>query len=123
MVYTQRECDQDLIRMTAEYLDAVTPFIPKGAPDSVYAAFTSTAINIGKTGWRGSQLKSGWVPAPYMAALARGDYRAACDLLAAPWPGKYGTAPGYKATVGGYPSKGLGNRRSADAGMCRSGLK
>lgn len=120
--YTLAECDADLMKMVQEYAGSVTPYLPKDAPASVVAAFTSTAVNIGKSGWRGSQFTSGWVPAPYMAALSKGEYKRACDLLEAPWPGKYGTARGYKATIGGYPSKGLGNRRHNDAEMCRSDL-
>lgn len=120
--YTQAECDQNLVLMTKEYYDAVRPWIPANAPASVVAGFTSTAVNIGKAGWKGSQFASGFVPAPYMEDLKAGRWKAACDKIAAPWPGKYGTAPGYKATIGGYPSKGLGSRRASDAALCRSGL-
>lgn len=121
-LYTQRECDIDLLKSTDEYMRAVRPYLPKGAPASVVAAFTSTAINIGKSGWRGSQFTHKYVEAPYMADLRAGRWKAACDKLEAPWPGKYGIARGYKATIGGYPSKGLGNRRASDAQLCRSGL-
>lgn len=121
-LYTQTECDLDLIRMTQEYMDAVKPHLRKDTPATVVAAFTSTAINIGKSGWRGSQFTHKYVEAPYMAALRSGDWKAACAALEAPWPGKFGMAPGYKATIGGYPSKGLGNRRASDAILCRSGL-
>lgn len=121
--YTLRECDIDLLKMTQEYYSAVRPYLRADTPDTVVAAFTSTAVNIGKAGWRGSQFTRSYVEAPYMAALRAGDWRTACDKLEAPWPGKYGTAPGYKATIGGYPSKGLGNRRASDAKLCRSGLK
>lgn len=120
--YTLAECDRDLLLMADEYSKAVTPYLPKNAPASVVAAFTSTAINIGKTGWRGSQFTNSYVEAPYMADLRAGRWKPACDKLEAPWPGKFGTAPGYKATIGGYPSKGLGNRRASDARLCRSGL-
>lgn len=120
--YTQAECDIDLLKSTDEYMRAVRPYIPKDAPASVVAAFTSTAVNIGKSGWRGSQFTHSYVEAPYMAALRDHNWKLACAKLEAPWPGKYGTAPGYKATIGGYPSKGLGNRRASDAALCRSGL-
>lgn len=122
LVYTVAECDKDLLRTTKEYLDAVTPYLRKDAPPTVIAAFTSTAINLGKSGWRGSQFPDRYVEAPYMPALRAGNWKLACDLIAAPWKGKYGVAPGYKATIGGYPSKGLGNRRASDAELCRSGL-
>lgn len=120
--YTLAECDQDLLKMTSEYYASVLPYLRKDTPPSVAAAFTSTAVNIGKSGWRGSQFTSVYVEAPYMADLRAGRWKAACDKLEAPWKGKYGTAPGYKATIGGYPSKGLGNRRASDAKLCRSGL-
>lgn len=120
--YTLAECDRDLLQMTAEYASAVTPYLRPDTPPTVAAAFVSTAVNIGKSGWRGSQFTHKYVEAPYMAALRSGDWKRACALLEAPWPGKYGTAPGYKATIGGYPSKGLGNRRASDARLCRSGL-
>lgn len=122
LVYTVAECDKDLLQTTKEYLDAVTPYLRKDTPETVIAAFTSTAINIGKTGWRGSQFSNSYVEAPYMEPLRKGQWKLACDLIASPWQGKYGVAPGYKATIGGYPSKGLGNRRASDAALCRSGL-
>lgn len=121
--YTLAECDTDLLRMAAEYSKAVVPYLRTDTPPTVAAAFVSTAVNIGKSGWRGSQFTNRYVEAPYMADLRAGRWKAACDKLEAPWPGKYGTAPGYKATIGGYPSKGLGNRRASDAKLCRSGLK
>lgn len=120
--YTQAECDADLLRTTEEYMRAVAPYLRMDTPDSVVAAFTSTAMNIGKTGWRGSSFKSGYVEAPYMKHLRSGNWAAACDALEAPWKTKYGYARGYKATIKGKPSKGLGNRRAADAKLCRSGL-
>lgn len=121
-LYTQAECDKDLLAMTDEYMQAVRPYLRKDTPASVVAAFTSTAVNIGKSGWRGSQFTKSYVEAPYMVHLRSGNWKAACDAIEAPWPGKYGIAPGYKATIGGYPSRGLGNRRSSDANLCRSGL-
>lgn len=121
--YTLAECDTDLLRMTAEYSKAVIPYLRTDTPPTVAAAFISTAVNIGKSGWRGSQFTNRYVEAPYMADLRAGRWKSACDKLEAPWPGKFGTAPGYKATIGGYPSKGLGNRRASDAKLCRSGLK
>lgn len=120
--YTQRECDIDLLRSTDDYMRAVLPYMRKDTPATVVAAFTSTAINVGKSGWRGSQFTHKYVEAPYMADLRAGRWKAACDKLEAPWQGKHGIARGYKATIGGYPSKGLGNRRSSDAQLCRSGL-
>lgn len=120
--YTQAECDMDLLRMTADYQAAVTPYLRKDTPATVVAAFTSTAANIGKSGWRGSQFTKTYVEAPYIVYLRAGLWKEACDALEAPWKGKYGMAPGYKATIGGYPSKGLGNRRAKDANLCRSGL-
>lgn len=120
--YTQAECDADLLRMTDEYMQAVLPYLRKDTPATVVAAFTSTAANIGKSGWRGSQFTNSYVEAPYMKHLRSGDWGKACDALEAPWKGKYGIAQGYKATIGGYPSKGLGNRRAKDAGLCRSGI-
>lgn len=120
--YTLAECDADLLRMTAEYHRAVVPYLRADTPPTVVAAFVSTAVNIGKSGWRGSQFPSKYVEAPYMADLRAGRWKAACDKLEAPWKGKYGIARGYKATIGGYPSKGLGNRRASDARLCRSGL-
>ncbi|AWD90631.1 lysozyme [Pseudomonas phage Njord] len=122
MRYTQEECDKDLLAMTNEYMQAVRPYLRKDTPDTVVAAFTSTAVNIGKSGWRGSQFTKQYVDAPYMDALRAGKWREACNAIEAPWKGKYGMAPGYKATIGGYPSKGLGNRRASDAALCRSGL-
>lgn len=122
MQYTQLECDKDLLRTTNEYMQAVLKYMPKGAPDTVVAGFTSTAINLGKSGWRGSQFTNSYVEAPYMQHLRARNWKAACDAIEAPWKGKYGMAPGYKATIGGYPSKGLGNRRASDAALCRSGL-
>lgn len=121
--YTLAECDADLLRMAAEYASAVVPYLRTDTPPTVAAAFVSTAVNIGKTGWRGSQFTNSYVEAPYMADLRAGRWKAACDKLEAPWKGKYGIARGYKATIGGYPSKGLGNRRASDAKLCRSGLK
>lgn len=120
--YTQDECDLDLLKSTLEYHNAVIPYLRPDTPVSVVAAFTSTAVNIGKSGWRGSQFPNRYVEAPYMAHLRAGRWAAACDALEAPWKGKYGIAKGYKATIGGYPSKGLGNRRHDDAALCRSGL-
>ncbi|AWD90723.1 lysozyme [Pseudomonas phage Achelous] len=122
MSYSVLECDKDLLAMTSEYMAAVTPYLRKDTPATVVAAFTSTAVNIGKSGWRGSQFTNSYVEAPYMVYLRAGRWKEACDALEAPWPGKYGIAPGYKATIGGYPSKGLGNRRASDATLCRSGL-
>lgn len=121
-LYTQTECDIDLLYTTQDYMAAVTKYLRKDTPASVVAAFTSTAVNIGKSGWRGSQFPKSYVEAPYMPALRSGRWEEACNLLEAPWPGKYGTAKGYKATIGGYPSKGLANRRASDAALCRSGL-
>lgn len=120
--YTQAECDHDLLKTTNEYMQAVLPYLRPDTPATVIAAFTSTAVNIGKSGWRGSQFTNSYVEAPYMAHLRAGRWKAACDALEAPWKGKYGMARGYKATIGGYPSKGLGNRRHDDAELCRSGL-
>lgn len=121
--YTQSECDRDLLMTTNEYTQAVLPYLRPDTPQTVIAAFTSTAVNIGKAGWRGSQFQTKYVEAPYMAALREGRWRDACNALEAPWKGKYGISRGYKATIGGYPSKGLGNRRHDDAELCRSGLK
>lgn len=120
--YTVAECDADLLKMTNEYMRAVAPYLRPDTPDSVVAAFTSTAINIGKTGWRGSQFTHSYIEAPYMQHLRSGNWPAACNALEAPWKGKHGIARGYKATINGYPSKGLGNRRHSDAELCRSGL-
>ncbi|AWD90676.1 lysozyme [Pseudomonas phage Nerthus] len=122
MRYTEEECNKDLLKTTNEYLVAVSKYLRPDTPDTVVAGFTSTAINLGKSGWRGSQFTNSYVEAPYMAHLRAGRWKEACDAIEAPWKGKYGIAPGYKATIGGYPSKGLGNRRASDAALCRSGL-
>lgn len=111
--YTMQECDQDLVLMYTEYHKAIELYVPPDAPASVHATFTSLAINTGKTGWR---------HVIFTVPLARRDWLAACNAIEAPWKGKHGWAKGYKATINGYPSKGLENRRRDDAAYCRSGL-
>lgn len=120
--YTLRECDLDLLAMAEEYRASVAVYLPKSAPTSVQAAFTDMAVNLGKSGWRGSDIRGVWFPAPYMAALAKEDWKAACAGIEAPWKGKLGIAKGYKATIQGKPSRGLENRRKATAELCRGGL-
>lgn len=111
--YTVRECDQDLVKTYLEYHKAIELYVPADAPASVHAAFTSLAINTGK---------SGWVHVRFTEPLARRDWKAACNAIEAPWKGKHGIAKGYKATIQGVPSRGLENRRRDDAAYCRSGL-
>jgi lysozyme len=111
--YTVQECDKDLVQMYLEYHKAIEPYVPPDAPASVHAAFTSLAINTGKTGWRHAR---------FLGPLSKRDWKAACDAIEAPWQGKHGMAKGYKATINGKPSRGLENRRRDDAAYCRSGL-
>lgn len=111
--YTVQECDKDLVSMYLEYHKAIELYVPKSAPASVHAAFTSLAINAGKTGWKHVR---------FTEPLARGDWLAACNAIEAPWKGKHGVSRGYKATINGTPSRGLENRRRDDAAYCRSGL-
>lgn len=111
--YSVQECDQDLVLMYREYHTAIELYVPPDAPASVHAAFTSLAINIGKTGW---------VHARFTGPLSRRDWLAACNAIEAPWKGRHGVSRGYKATINGTPSRGLENRRRDDAAYCRSGL-
>lgn len=111
--YTVQECDRDLVKTYLEYYKAVELYVPRTAPASVQATFTSLAVNTGKTGWKDAR---------FTVPLSRGDWKAACDAVEAPWKGKHGVSRGYKATINGYPSKGLENRRRDDAAYCRGGL-
>lgn len=111
--YTVQKCDRDLVQMYLEYHKAIELYVPESAPASVHAAFTSLAINTGK---------SGWVNTRFTVPLGKRDWLAACNAIEAPWKGKLGVAKGYKATIQGKPSKGLENRRRDDAAYCRSGL-
>lgn len=111
--YTINDCDKDLVRMYTEYHKAIELYVPRSAPESVHIAFTSLAINTGKTGW---------INPRFTVPLAKGEWKAACDAIEAPWKGKHGVSRGYKATINGYPSKGLENRRRDDAAYCRGGL-
>lgn len=111
--YTDEECLRDLAKTTAEYHTAVMQNLPKDAPESVQAAFTSLAVNTGKRGW---------VHRIFLDPISRRDWKAACNAIEAPWKGKLGVSKGYKATINGVPSKGLENRRRAEAALCRSGL-
>lgn len=111
--YTPQECDADLIRMYTEYHKAIEPYVPPDAPASVHWAFTSLAVNTGKSGWKSDR---------FLIPLKRRDWLAACNAIEAPWKGKHGVAKGYKATIQGRPSKGLENRRHDEAAICRSGL-
>lgn len=111
--YTVQECDKDLVKTYLEYHKAIELYVPDSAPASVHAAFTSLAINTGKTGW---------INPRFTVPLSKGEWKAACDAMEAPWKGKHGVSRGYKATINGYPSKGLENRRRDDAAYCRGGL-
>lgn len=111
--YTEQECLVDLAKTTAEYHKAVMLKLPHDAPDSVQAAFTSLAVNTGK---------AGWVHPIFLEPISRRDWHAACNAIEAPWKGRLGVSRGYKATINGVPSRGLENRRRADAALCRSGL-
>lgn len=111
--YTEQECLLDLAKTTAEYHAAVMQILPKHAPASVQAAFTSLAVNTGKRGW---------VHPIFLEPFTRSDWVAACNAIEAPWKGRLGVSKGYKATINGVPSKGLENRRRNDARLCRGGL-
>lgn len=111
--YTVSECDRDLVQMYWEYHKAIELYVPPDAPASVHAAFTSLAINTGK---------SGWVDPRFTDPLLRRDWLTACNAIEAPWRGKHGVSRGFKATINGTPSRGLENRRRDDAAYCRSGL-
>lgn len=124
--YSVAECDADLVKTVTEYHAAVMQYLPKTAPQSVQVGFTSVAYNVGKSGWRGSLVtrngKKTWVPAPYMEAIADGNWVAACMAISAPWQGSKGLAQGYKATVKGKPARGLENRRRDETAVCLEDL-
>lgn len=111
--YTAAECDADLLRTVGRYWAQVSESVPQAAPESVKAAMVSVAYNTGVPGWRHPV---------FLVPLARGDWHAVCAAITAPWKGKYGTSKGFKATVGGKPSKGLENRRAKEFKLCVSGL-
>lgn len=107
--YTAQECEASLLAATQRHWDGIRDDVPSDAPESVKAGMLSVAYNVGIKGWR-HQL--------FTRPLSVGDWRAACEAIRAPWKGKHGVAKGFKATVGGKPSKGLENRRAKEYALC-----
>lgn len=112
-VYTSSECTELLLRDVRTANAAVRRQVHRDMPASVEAAMTSATYNAGS----GAFSKS-----PMLPHLREGRWEAACAALAAPVQTKYGVAQGWRATVKGRPSRGLGNRRAAEAGLCRQDL-
>lgn len=112
--YTAEECAQDLLKTTAAYHRGIMQFVPQEAPQSVQAALTSVAYNVGVSGTRHTV---------FTVPLARHDWEAACAAIVAPWQGVRGVAKGFKATVKGKPSRGLENRRWAEYQLCLEDLR
>lgn len=107
--YTAAECDASLVAATQRHWDGIKKHVPSDAPLSVKVGMTSVAYNVGITGW---------IHPRFTRPLSVGDWRGACEAIRAPWQGKYGVAKGFKATVGGKPSKGLENRRAKEYAEC-----
>lgn len=111
--YTVQECDADLARTVAMYHKGVMLHMPQEAPESVQAAFTSLAYNVGPRGWLDPR---------FLVPLREHRWEDACAAISAPWKGKHGVAKGFKATVAGKPVRGLENRRAQEAELCRQDL-
>lgn len=111
--YTEQECADDLAKTTRQYHAGVMQIVPPEAPQSVQAALTSVAYNVGVAGIRHPTL---------LVPLSRHDWEGVCAAIEAPWVGKRGVAKGFKATVKGRPVRGLENRRAAEADLCRQDL-
>lgn len=107
--YTVAECDASLLKAVQRHWDGIKADVPHDAPESVKAAMTSVAYNVGVKGWRHRL---------FLDPLAVGDWQGACDAIRAPWKGKLGVAKGFKATVGGKPVRGLENRRAKEYAVC-----
>lgn len=112
--YTAEECAQDLLKTTATYHKGIMQFVPQEAPQSVQAALTSVAYNVGVAGTRHPV---------FTGPLARHDWQATCAAIVAPWPGKHGVALGFKATVRGKPVRGLERRRWQEYQLCLEDLR
>ena len=113
--YTEQECTTQLLRDTERHWQGIKHVVPEQAPDSVKAAMTSLAYNVGTGGFLH---KSN----PVLRPLSEGRWKDACYAIAAPWVTSKGVAKGYRATVGLRPIKGLENRRAAERDVCLSGL-
>lgn len=111
--YTLAECDALLLRSVEKTWAGIALYVPASAPDSVKEAMLSVAYNVGVAGWRH--------PA-FLRPLAREDWSGVCSAITAPWEGRHGLAKGFKATVKGYPVRGLENRRKAEEALCRRDL-
>ena len=107
--YTVQECDRLLLKRVNQVWEGISSNVPADAPDSVKEAMLSVAYNVGVTGWRHTL---------FTVPLAVRDWRAACEAIRAPWPGKYGVSQGFKATVNGRPVRGLENRRLVEYKTC-----
>ena len=108
-LYTLAECDKLLAEDVVARWARIAPVIPDEAPDSVKAAMLSISYHVGVAGWKHPV---------FLKPLAAHDWRATCAAIVAPWPGKYGIAKGFKATVKGVPHRGLGNRRAEEYRQC-----
>jgi lysozyme len=111
--YTLAECDKLLAKDVVARWAQIAPVIPDEAPDSVKSVMLSISYHTGVAGWRHPV---------FLKPLAAHDWRAACAAIVAPWPGKYGIAKGFKATVQGRPHRGLENRRAEEYRECVKGL-
>ncbi len=113
--YTEAECTAQLLRDTERHWEGIRLYVPSDAPDSVKAAMTSLAYNVGVAGFKHPKN-------PVLLPLAQGDWQAACDAIVAPWETSKGVARGYRATVNLVPSRGLENRRAAESRLCKEDL-
>lgn len=111
--FTEQECIELLARDVKQFYDVVQRDAPQAAPESVLAALTSVAYNVGAAGYKAS---------PMRQHLIAGDYLAACTAITAPWVTSKGTALGYRATVNLVPNRGLENRRQKEYSLCVSYL-
>ena len=120
--YTAQECAEDLLRSTRQYHTSVMRYLPQSAPESVQAAMTSLAYNVGMYGWQWELRGGKRVPSRFMPYIQRADWEGLCAAIEAPWVGRHGVAKGFKATVQGRPVRGLENRRAGEAKLCRRDL-
>lgn len=120
--HTAQECAEDLLRSTRQYHTSVMRHLPQSAPESVQAAMTSLAYNVGMYGWQWEVQGGKRVPSRFMSYVERRDWEGLCAAIEAPWVGRHGVAKGFKATVRGRPVRGLENRRAGEAKLCRRDL-
>ena len=110
-----QECDAQLVKSVRRYWTGIKQYVPEQTPTSVKEAMVSVAYNVGVSGWAWNRKG---VPSPFVQALKAHQWQAACDAITAPWHGKEGVSLGYKATVQGWPSTGLENRRAKEYKVC-----